>query len=50
MTPMDINLNISYTSPLRAKEQNVKWDQNLVKANLRFNALYFGRGEILISK
>ena len=27
-------LNILYTSPLRAKEQNVKWEQNLVNANL----------------
>ena len=25
---------IVYTSPLWAKEQNVKWDQNLVNANL----------------
>ena len=27
-------LNILYTSPLRAKEQNDKWDQNLVNTDL----------------
>ena len=45
-------LNILYTSPLRAKEPNVKWDQNLVNTNLeiQYKALYFGRGKILISK